>query len=61
MEPKVEIRCLKSDVQKINGVLKSAVQKFKDLILKECEKTFDCEVFINEDKPLDLFDKDRFY
>ena len=30
------------------------------MILKECGKSVDCDVFINEDKLLDNFNKDRY-
>ena len=30
------------------------------MIIKECGKSVDCDVFINEDKLLDNFNKDRY-
>ena len=61
MEAKVEIRCLKSDVKSVQSVMGPAVSKFKALIQKECGKNVECELVINESKPLDNFDKDRFF
>jgi hypothetical protein len=60
MEPELEIRCLKRDFGLVASIKDSCIEEYKALIQKECNRSVECVVTINEDKPLDDFDQNWY-